>query len=144
MTDAIEQYGRLSPWKPEALAGWKHRRPSRRANARQSAGNGIAPAKLDRGSNGIRRALSLRLANPSADTDGAHPMTDETKARRKLASRIQTETAKHGAVIVALTDEGKTIIAPGYELTVIGVYSAGVKAAWIAEDLNEHSQLTET
>ena len=23
MTDAIEQYGRLSPWKPEALAGWR-------------------------------------------------------------------------------------------------------------------------
>src|SRR6056297_2795149 len=23
MTDAIERYGQLSPWKPEALAGWK-------------------------------------------------------------------------------------------------------------------------
>ena len=23
MTDAIEQYGRLSPWKPSQLAGWK-------------------------------------------------------------------------------------------------------------------------
>lgn len=62
---------------------------------------------------------------------------NDAKETRKLAARIQTEAAKHGAVIVARTDDGKTLIAPGYELTLVGIYAEGVKVDWIAEDLSD-------
>ena len=130
MTDDISLYGRLSPIKPEALAGWRVGDLADAPTLGRVRVTALHPPSLIEVQTESGGPLPMRLANPSADTNGARLMD-----AKKEAAKLQRQIGGLGIATLVRDGDNKLHVLAGHDFDVIGVYGEGLKQADLIEDI---------